>query len=155
MNAPEDDVDAIMRIMAAAFDPVYGEAWTRSQVMDALILSHCHYGLADAQGNVPEQPAEACGFYLARHNFGEEELLLLAVDPAYRRAGIGRNLLNRFAEAALERRSNRLLLEMRRNNPAAALYLHFGFKQVGERRNYYRGGDGTRHDAITFAMDYE
>jgi ribosomal-protein-alanine N-acetyltransferase len=149
----EDDVDAIMRIMSAAFDPAYGEAWSRSQVMDALVLGHCHYGLADAQGNVAEEPAEARGFYLARHNFGEEELLLLGVDPAYRRGGIGRNLLNRFAATALERRSNRLLLEMRRNNPAAALYLHFGFKQVGERCNYYRGVYGTRHDAITLAME--
>jgi ribosomal-protein-alanine N-acetyltransferase len=153
MIAAEDDVDAIMRIMQVAFDPTYGEAWTRGQVMDALVLGQCHYGLADTQGAVPVNPVSACGFYLSRHSFEEEELLLLAVDPAYRRVGIGRQLLSRFAEAATERHSRRLLLEMRRDNPASALYLHFGFKPVGVRPNYYRGADGMRHDAITFSLD--
>jgi ribosomal-protein-alanine N-acetyltransferase len=155
MIALEDDVDAIMRIMQSAFDPVYGEAWTRGQVMDALIMGHCHYGLADAQGQAPDDPAIACGFFLSRHSYDEEELLLLAVDPAHRHAGIGRILLSRFAEGATERHSRRLLLEMRRDNPAAALYLRFGFKPVGERHNYYRGTDGTRYDAITFSFDCE
>lgn len=153
MIAPEDDIDAIMRVMQAAFDPIYGEAWTRGQVMDALILGQCHYGLADTQGQAPVGTASVCGFFLSRHSYDEEELLLLAVDPAYRRAGIGRQLLIRFAEAATERHSKRLILEMRRNNPAVTLYLQFGFTPVGERRNYYRGSDGTQHDAITFAFD--
>jgi ribosomal-protein-alanine N-acetyltransferase len=155
MIAPEDDVDAIMRIMQVAFDPTYGEAWTRGQVLDALIMGQCHYGLADAQGEVPANPATACGFFLSRQGFDEEELLLLAVEPAYRRSGIGQKLLSRFAKGATERHSGRLLLEMRRDNPASALYLHFGFKPVGERRNYYRGADGARHDAITFSFDCE
>lgn len=153
MNPPEDDVDAIMRIMQAAFDPLYGEAWTRSQVMDALIMGLCHYGLADSSGEVPVDPAQACGFFLSRHSHDEEELLLIAVDPAFRGAGIGRKLLSRFAAAATERHSVRLLLEMRRDNPAVSLYRDFGFKPVGERRNYYRGADGMRRDAITFTME--
>jgi ribosomal-protein-alanine N-acetyltransferase len=153
VNPPEDDVDAIMRIMQAAFDPAFGEAWSRSQVMDALILGHCYHGLADAEGRTPKSPADACGFFLSRHSYDEEELLLLAVDPANQRAGVGRQLLSSFARAATERRSRRLLLEMRRDNPASALYIQFGFQPVGERRNYYRGADGTLRDAITFALE--
>jgi ribosomal-protein-alanine N-acetyltransferase len=44
---------------------------------------------------------------------------------------------------------------MRRENPAAALYLGFGFVAVGERRNYYRAPDGERFDAVTFACECE
>ena len=38
----------------------------------------------------------------------EEELLLIAVDPAFQGRGIGRELLNRFAESAQLRGARRL-----------------------------------------------
>ena len=38
MTEPDDDIDRLMAIMQAAFDPAYGEAWTRRQVEDALLL---------------------------------------------------------------------------------------------------------------------
>ena len=31
------DIDRIMEVMALAFDPAFGEAWTRRQVVDALM----------------------------------------------------------------------------------------------------------------------
>jgi ribosomal-protein-alanine N-acetyltransferase len=61
-------------------------------------------------------------------------------------------MLRRTAEAAGGRGAKQLLLEMRRGNPAEALYRDFGFVPIGERRNYYRTPDGTRIDAITFAL---
>lgn len=155
MMAPEDDVDAIMRIMQAAFDPQFGEAWNRSQVMDALILGNCHYGLRELGGQTPNDSIAAAGFYLSRHGFEEEELLLLAVDPRFRRRGIGQNLLTDFANSARSRGAKRLLLEMRRGNPASRLYIQFGFNPIGERTNYYRGANGLRFDAITFSYEYE
>jgi ribosomal-protein-alanine N-acetyltransferase len=45
-----------------------------------------------------------------------------------------------------------LLLEMRRGNPAEALYRTLGFVAIGARPNYYRAADGTRIDAITFSL---
>lgn len=140
---PRDDLDRIMAVMEAAFDPAFGEAWNRRQVEDALILGNSRYGLAMAGG-------DCAGFYLARGGYDEEELLLLAVAPEFRRKGIGLQLLEDFASSARSHGAERLLLEMRRDNPAIHLYRKFGFEQIGERPNYYRLGNGQRADAITF-----
>jgi [ribosomal protein S18]-alanine N-acetyltransferase len=155
MIAPGDDIDRIMAVMARAFDPAFGEAWTRRQVEDALLVGTCHYGLIAPDGNEPGAGEPAAGFFLSRHGVEEEELLLIGVDPAQRRRGLGAELLARFAAAARARGARRLLLEMRRENPAEALYLNFGFVPVGERRNYYRAPGGGNYDAVTFACDCE
>lgn len=153
MKPAIDDLDRIMAVMEAAFDPAYGEAWTRRQVEDALIIGNCHHGLLDPFAIEPEGTVETAGFFLSRMGYEEEELLLLAVDPRFRRRGIGRALLDRFAADARERGARRLLLEMRRGNPAELLYRDFGFVPIGERRNYYRSPDGERIDAVTFACE--
>ena len=151
MTAQQDDLDRIMAIMAAAFDPEFGEAWTRRQVEDSLVLSRCHYLLADEFGESPAEGSEVAGFSLSRTGFEEEELLLFAVSPAFRRRGIGARLLERFAAAARQRGARRLLLEMRRGNSAEILYRNHGFMPIGLRPNYYRTQSGSRIDAITFA----
>lgn len=151
MTGPTDDLDRIMAVMNAAFDPAYGEAWTRRQVEDALILGNCHHRLIAKSGQPPAPGESACGFFLSRTGFEEEELLLLAVEPAARGQGLGRRLLDRFAEDARARGARQLFLEMRRDNPAGALYRSFGFVPVGERLKYYKTPDGSRLDAITFS----
>jgi ribosomal-protein-alanine N-acetyltransferase len=146
--APADDIDLIMAIMAAAFDPAYGEAWSRRQVEDALLTGNCHYGLAMHQ--------DLCaGFFLTRSACDEEELLLLAVSPQFRRKGIGQQLIDRFRQEARQRGAVRLFLEMRRGNPAESLYLKNNFARVGVRPNYYRTKQGDRLDAITFTSEIE
>jgi len=155
MIPPVDDIDRIMAVMERAFDPEFGEAWTRRQVEDALLLGNCYYELIDAHGHPPEVDVAAAGFSLSRHSLDEEELLLFAVDPAHRRKGLGLTMLFALSRAAKARGARRLLLEMRRGNPAESLYRAFGFKPIGERPNYYRMAGGMRIDAITFACPIE
>jgi ribosomal-protein-alanine N-acetyltransferase len=155
MIAPRDDIDRIMAVMDHAFAPEFGEAWNRRQVEDALLVGNCHYGLIALDGSEPVAGETAAGFFLSRHGVEEEELLLLGVTPDARRRGLGSKLLERFSVTARRRGATRLLLEMRRGNPAEELYLNFGFIPVGERRNYYRAPDGGRFDAVTFAWDCE
>lgn len=150
---PHDDIDRIMAVMEAAFDPAFGEAWNRRQVEDALMLGNCHAVLIDEHGKAPAEGCRAVGFCLSRHGYQEEELLLFAVDPAMRRRGLGSALLQRFILAAQQRGADRLFLEMRDGNPAGELYRRHGFAPVGRRPRYYRAPDGTRLDAITFALD--
>ena len=146
MIAPHDDLDRIMAVMGAAFDPAFGEAWNRRQVEDALIIGNCHYGLALA--------GESCaGFYLSRSGVDEEELLLLAVTPEFRGRGHGARLLEQFLASARARGAARALLEMRQGNPAEQLYLRRKFVQIGVRPNYYHGTNGMQIDAVTFACD--
>ena len=155
MIAPADDIDRIMAVMVAAFDPGFGEAWNRRQLEDALIGGHSHYLLIGGDGDIPEFGSPAAGFSLSRHGFDEEELLLFAVDPVFRRRGLGQLLLQRFADDAGSRGARRLLLEMRHGNPAERLYRSFGFVPIGRRPGYYLGPDGNRFDALTFACGLE
>ena len=134
---PADHLDQIMQVMAAAFEPAFGEAWSRRQVEDALLIGNCHYGLAmDGQ--------DCAGVYLARSGFGEAELLLLGVAPHLRRQGHGAQLLLEFEKAARAQGAQRLLLEMRDTNPAEGLYRRFGFTPVGRRKDYYKLAGGLR-----------
>lgn len=145
-----------MAVMTRAFDPRHGEAWNRRQVSDALILGTCHWSLVDREGTVAQQcDGAAAGFTLSRAILGEEELLLIAVDPDMRGKGFGAALLDGFIADARARGSRRLFLEMRRGNPAGALYEARGFRAVGMRPGYYRAQDGTRIDALSFAVELD
>ncbi len=140
------EIDAIMAVMADAFDPHWREAWTRRQVATSLATPNTYHGLAIRDGT----PA---GFTLVRAAPGEEELLLIGVLPAMRRTGVGRELVQHAIEQARARGADRLFLEMRENNPAAQLYHAMGFKTIGRRARYYTLANGERLDAITYARE--
>jgi ribosomal-protein-alanine N-acetyltransferase len=139
-----DHLDEAMTVMREAFDPAYGEAWTRAQCSGILGLSGVWLYVARVDG----RPA---GFALARAILDEGELLLLAVSPAERRRGVGRAMLGAVLDETRRRGAIRLHLEMRENNDAIALYAAAGFVEVGRRLRYYRGNDGKSFDAITLA----
>ena len=146
-----DPVDAIMAVMEKAFDPRYGEAWTRRQVADALVTPNTHFSL-DRFCTDARDATDTRGFTLSRQAADEEELLLIAVKPDAREQGVGRDLMARFIHAARMRGSRTIFLEMRSGNPAERLYRAFGFEQVGLRPGYYRGAVGGPLDAVTFAL---
>ncbi len=152
MSAPKDPVDHIMEVMEGAFDPAFGEAWTRRQVSDALVMGNCRHLLLDADLQVPDVFGKAAGFTLSREAAGEEELLLIAVLPDFRRMGVASALMERLIADARMRGVTRMFLEMRDGNPAEALYLRHGFEPVGRRPNYYNRGSIAGIDAITFAL---
>ncbi|HEY0267532.1 MAG TPA: GNAT family N-acetyltransferase [Rhizomicrobium sp.] len=82
------------------------------------------------------------GFVLARAVAGEAEILTLAVTPAARGRGLGRQLLQAAIGKARDLGADTLFLEVGADNPAAlALYAGQGFTKVGDRRAYYGGGD--------------
>jgi len=145
-----DPVDRIMEVMEASFDPAFGEAWTRRQVSDALVTGHCRYLLVDEAGR--PTLSQATGFLLSRQAADEEELLLIAVRPQYRRNGLASALIERMLAEAQLRGVARVFLEMREGNEAAELYKKHGFGAVGRRPKYYNRGQITGIDAITFAL---
>jgi ribosomal-protein-alanine N-acetyltransferase len=151
-----DDVDRIMAVMDQAFPPEFGEAWNRRQVSDALLLHGTYYGLIAPDGDCRPSPDEqTAGFFLSRGLFDEEELLLFAIAPQWRRRGLGHMLLTQFIESARLRGKKRLFLEMRLNNPAGILYAAHGFRPIGIRPRYYRGGNGERIDAVTQELNLD
>ena len=139
-----DDLDGVMHIMTAAFDPSFGEAWTRSQCAGILPM----HGVTLTIAEIHRRPV---GFSLVRAVADEAELLLLAVDPAEQRRGVGQALLDEFIASALSGGAHRLHLEVRDGNPALQLYRKSGFREVGRRKNYYSGNDGRLFDALTLS----
>ena len=85
--------------------------------------------------------APAGGMILARVAADEAEVLTLAVDPAARRHGLGRALLEQALATARQRGASAIFLEVASGNgPGRALYAAAGFATVGCRRGYYPGG---------------
>ncbi len=71
-------------------------------------------------------------------------LMNIAVDPAFRRQGFARALLEEMFESA--GRDEAYTLEVRTSNlPAIALYESYGFKSAGTRPRYYHD---TGEDAV-------
>ena len=140
-----DDLDSVMAIMEQAFGTSYGEAWTRSQCAGILPMTGVLLRLARDRTS-----GRVAGFSLTRSVADETELLLIAVDPAHQRRGIGRLLLDDFVEQARARGTRRAHLEVRDGNDAMVMYRDAGFTQVGRRRKYYHAPDGTAFDALTF-----
>ena len=136
------DLPAVMTIMDDSFDAAFGEAWTASQCAGLLPLPGVWLTLAYAG-------EEVVGFAMSRIVADEAELLLLAVRRASRGQGLGQALLADFATRARSRGAAMLHLEVRDGNPAVGLYERAGYSAVGRRRDYYRGGDGAHHDALT------
>ena len=120
-----DQVDQAMTIMEAAFDPSFGEAWTRRQLEDALLMARTHLALSEI--TMPDNLEQSAGFTLSRSVLDEEELLLIAVHPSARRQGIARSLISNLLQAAATRNVRRIFLEMREGNPAEQLYRSVGF----------------------------
>ncbi|WP_294325888.1 GNAT family N-acetyltransferase [uncultured Sphingomonas sp.] len=137
------DVGAVDRVMQAAFDPRFGEAWTPAQCLGMLSLPGVWLTLAHLDDRL-------VGFALTRAVADDAELLLIAVLPDERGRGVGRALLRRAIDDAAVRGAARLCLEMRAGNDATRLYASEGFAKCGERRNYYAGRGGERFDAHTY-----
>lgn len=68
----------------------------------------------------------------------EGSITNVAIDPEYRRQGIGRKMLLKLIDIVKEKGVTALTLEVRVSNaPAISLYEGLGFKSVGQRPKYY------------------
>jgi ribosomal-protein-alanine N-acetyltransferase len=82
--------------------------------------------------------AMACGWLVV----DELHITLVAVNPARRRQGLGRQVLGELLRQARNGGARHATLEVAAPNTAAvALYAGLGFAQAGVRRAYYRNGD--------------
>lgn len=110
-----------------AFPP--GDAWDEDAFASLLGSAGCFALRAEG------------GFVLARAAGGEAEIITLAVQPAARRRGLGRRLVDDAAAFAAALGAEALFLEVEEGNAAAlALYAALGFRRVGRRPGYYGAG---------------
>jgi [ribosomal protein S18]-alanine N-acetyltransferase len=130
-NGP--DLDAVAALEAASFT----NPWTREMLARELETSLVArvYVL-----RTPERPVAAfCSCWIL---YEELHINTLAVDPAYRRRGLGSRLMRHLLALAAGEGATRALLEVRRSNvPAIRLYETLGFHVTDIRRSYYTHPD--------------
>ena len=78
------------------------------------------------------------GYLKARVTRDGVEIISILVDKRYRKAGIGKSLLDRLLNIALKKKIQNIFLEVSLENQIAInLYEKFNFIKVGKRKNYY------------------
>ncbi|MBL4639460.1 MAG: ribosomal protein S18-alanine N-acetyltransferase [Kordiimonadaceae bacterium] len=96
------------------------------------------------------------GFYLYRIVLDEAELVSIGVDPLFQGQGFALLMLMQMQEQLKAQAVKSLFLEVRKDNAKATkIYTDFGFKKVGERKAYYQIQDGSRVDALVFALEIQ
>ena len=136
MNA--SDLESVTALEAS----VQHFPWTRGHFADSLQAGYSAW--------VCRVGGELVGFSIVMQVIDEAHLLNIAVSPNHQGRGFGARLLRRLMANAVERGATALFLEVRPSNARAVeLYRHFGFRQIGVRKNYYPAQDG-REDALIF-----
>lgn len=107
--------------------------------------------IATAAAAVGERSrGELAGFVLAQFGDDTAHLALLAVAPAYRRHGVGRQLLTWVEESAVVAGVFLMHLEVRIGNHAGRrFYRALGYKEHGTMPGYYSGVE----DAVRLSRD--
>ncbi|MDD5384760.1 MAG: ribosomal protein S18-alanine N-acetyltransferase [Gallionella sp.] len=138
----QDDVDVVLAIEQA----VQRFPWTRGNFADALNSGYlCRVDETESGG--------IRGYAILMPAAGEAELLNIGVAAAQQRKGLGRAMLAEMVETARAKQLRRVFLEVRSSNIAAiALYRSAGYSEIGVRRGYYQGANGSE-DAITMACE--
>jgi ribosomal-protein-alanine N-acetyltransferase len=127
--ASQADVAAI----AAMERAVFSDPWSAESIRETVGMAWIFTAVAEGTDGA------IVGYVFCREVAGESEILNIAVDPAGRRAGVGRVLLDAALTWAEGRGARETFLEVRASNAAAiALYERTGFRAVGRRPGYYQ-----------------
>lgn len=128
------------------------DAWNASQIADELPRTDRTWWAAFAGIDAGKREVTAGDGVLIGYAGGWivdgcMHILKIAVDPAYRRLGIARELLARIAHDARDLGAYEATLEVRASNSGAQkLYEHVGLSCVGTRPHYY----SDREDACIY-----
>ena len=152
-------MSAVFKSMEAGFEPMtearlehvvaierraYAQPWTRGNFADSL-RSGYHAQILGAGDAV-------LGYFVAMQGVDEVHLLNITVEPAWQGQGWGRVMLDALVLWSRAEGAQWLWLEVRTTNlRAQQVYQRYGFRRVGERRNYYPADQG-REDAIVMSL---
>lgn len=153
-------MSAVFKTMEAGFEPMtearldevvaierlaYDHPWTRGNFADSLRSGY--------QAQLLCAGDTVLGYFVAMKGVDEVHLLNITVAPACQGQGWGRVMLDALALWARAQGAQWLWLEVRTSNlRAQQVYQRYGFRRVGERKNYYPASNG-REDAIV--MSYQ
>jgi ribosomal-protein-alanine N-acetyltransferase len=137
----EERLDEVVAIEAQAYD----HPWSRGNFADSLRSGY--------QAQLLCAGKVVLGYFVAMKGVDEVHLLNITVTPAYQGQGWGRTMLDALALWSRGQGAQWLWLEVRTGNlRAQQVYQRYGYRRVGERKNYYPAFNG-REDAIV--MSYQ
>ncbi|WP_169516151.1 GNAT family N-acetyltransferase [Halomonas halocynthiae] len=120
-------------------------AWSEAQWVAVLADAELAKGNTSVLGIWHEQ--QLAGYAVVVNLGWDAELQAITVAPAWRRQGLGQQLLAGVIDSAVRWASERLLLEVRAGNaPALALYYQAGFVLDGIRQHYYPPREGVERE---------
>ncbi|MCY0890931.1 MULTISPECIES: ribosomal protein S18-alanine N-acetyltransferase [Pyrobaculum] len=131
------DIPHILEVEKKSFKPedIYSEELLR------FLCAYCgEHSFVYINDNV------LAGYIITCIEGGVAHVITIAVDPEYRRRGIGKALLCTAMQLLADGKVSEVFLEVRASNTVAqALYKSAGFEQVEVLRSYYSDGeDGYR-----------
>jgi ribosomal-protein-alanine N-acetyltransferase len=128
-RATAADIDAVLALEQSCFSD---DPWTRNMLQEELGRAG---GVFVALGDEGRPVAFAIGWSV----LDELHVLQVAVDPAQRRGGLGRRIMEALEAGAGS--AETAWLEVRRDNAAAiGMYEALGYRAVGCRQRYYTDG---------------
>ncbi len=132
--------------------------------MQMLMGGQAARSLVGGQAETKSTPV-LIGYFVAMKGVDETHLLNITVAPAYQKQGWGRLMLDALALWSRGQGAQQLWLEVRPTNTRAkAVYLRYGFREMGVRKGYYPdGGSGLaglaglptvnqREDAVVMSL---
>ncbi len=119
-------------------------AWTEEDFLRCLRQRNCI-------GMVAEQGEKVVGFMIYELHKAKLHILNFAVNPAWRRSGVGGQMVAKLVSKLSSHRRTRITLEVRETNlPAQLFFSKQGFRAVRVLRGYY---EDSGEDA--FVMQYQ
>lgn len=150
----EADLDAVCEVEKSA----YTHPWSRKHFADSLTAGYpAMLLLGEALPGEVVHPARAdgrvlLGYLVAMPGVDEVHLLNITVAPGCQGQGWGRAMLDALALWSRGQGAQWLWLEVRTGNlRAQRIYERYGYRRVGERKNYYPADGGRREDAIVMS----
>ena len=135
-----EHLDAVLDIEVEA----YPEPWTEGMFRDEIRNTHSHFFVVLLDGEVVGYG----GFWLV---VDEAHITSVTIRDTHRGRGFGGRLLKFLLQEARDVGAAIATLEVRVSNTRARdLYLDFGFRPVGLRKNYY---PKSREDAVVMLKD--
>lgn len=134
-------VDEVVRIEQIA----YAHPWARQHFVDSLRAGY--------QAQLLVAGENLLGYFVAMRGVDEVHLLNITVAPVHQGQGWARVMLEALTLWARAQGAQWLWLEVRISNyRAQRIYERFGFRRVGQRRDYYPATHGRREDAIVMSL---
>ena len=153
-------MSAVLKTLEAQFEPMtmaridevvaieqtaYDHPWARHHFADSVAAGY--------QAQILMAGENLLGYFVAMRGVDEVHLLNITVAPVHQGHGWARVMLDALSLWARAQGAQWLWLEVRISNyRAQQIYERYGFRRVGQRKNYYPAVQGKREDAIVMSL---